>query len=58
MANYISNNPQFITNEFLKTGIPQAIDGEEEEDTSNRSDNEDSLSDEDFSNIDNEDDNY
>lgn len=55
MAHYISNNPQFITNGFLKAGIPQAIDGEEEEDTSNGSDD---LSDEDFSNVDNDDDNY
>ena len=28
MAEYISNNPQFITNGFFKAGIPQAIDVE------------------------------
>ena len=27
MAEYISDNPQFITNGFFKAGIPQAIDG-------------------------------
>ena len=31
MAEYIADNPQFIVNGFRKAGIPQAIDGLEEE---------------------------
>ena len=31
MAEYLSNNPQIITNGFIKTGIAAALDGFREE---------------------------
>ena len=31
MADYISNNPQFIVNGFRRAGIPGALDGYEED---------------------------
>jgi hypothetical protein len=38
MAEYISDNPQFITNGFRKAGIPQAIDGDDEDQSDEGSD--------------------
>ena len=33
MADYTSNNPQFIANGFLHTGITEALDGKTDNDT-------------------------
>ena len=34
LAEYLSNNPQIITNGFIKTGIAATLDGVEEESAS------------------------
>ena len=34
MANYVTDNPQFILNRFVRAAIPAALDDQEEDDTS------------------------
>ena len=41
MAEYISDNPQFIVNGFRRAGICAALDGSREDDASEREDTED-----------------
>ena len=36
MADYISENPQFIVNRFIKSGITAALDGTQTSDSENR----------------------
>ncbi len=53
MAEYISDNPQFIINGFVRSGITGAIDGvEDETESDNESNNSDHVtSDEGFSDL-------